>query len=239
MTALVAAGSDVGAVEAIGQTPLMLAAGNIQSAQEAVAAMDLLVASGADLRAKDVVFGEGVLHYAVMNPDVEAAVATAWAAAAAGADVRARSSSGLTPLSKVLQMAPAADVAQLLAMESWSTDAVLEDLDSAAMPDSTRQLLPDFIARRAPLTAAQWASVWALLPAPGDPCPGLGRALPAALACSADQATQVVRRLPPADSQRLRTFALCVTRVQQDHHSLWPLYLPPAVAERILSMCDA
>ena len=82
--------------------------------------------------------------------------------------------------------------------------------------------------------------MWKLLPAPGPPCPGLGRALPAALACSDDQARQVVRRLPPAEAQRLRTFALCVARVQQQQHQpIWPFELPPDIVRRILSFFDA
>ena len=58
---------------------------------------------------------------------------------------------------------------------------------------------------RLPLTAANWA----LLP---SPCPGIERALPAALACSPDQAAQVARRLPPADRVRVRTAAVCLSR---------------------------
>ena len=104
----------------------------------------------------------------VMNGDAEAAAVIARACAAAGADLRARSNSGLTPLSKALQVRPVEEVGQLL--EIWSTDAVLEDLHTAAMPDSTRQLLPDFIARRAPLTTALGIGVGA------PPCPR--RALP-------------------------------------------------------------
>ena len=68
------------------------------------------------------------------------------------------------------------------------------------------------------------------------PCPGLGRALPATLACSADQAGRLVRRLPPADVQRLRTFLLCLGLLQRrcgtQRHG--PLELPPGVVRRIL-----
>jgi hypothetical protein len=40
------------------------------------------------------------------------------------------------------------------------------------------------------------------------PCPGIGRALPAVLFHSAEQARQLVQHLLPADAQRLRTAAL-------------------------------
>ena len=46
----------------------------------------------------------------------------------------------------------------------------------------------------------------------GSPCPGIERALPAALACSPGQAAQVAQRLPPATKARLRTAALCLGR---------------------------
>ena len=64
------------------------------------------------------------------------------------------------------------------------------------------------------------------------------------MASSADQARQVVRRLPPADSQRLRTAALCLARLQRRmpvsrrrRHPLWPEYLPPSAVRHILSFC--
>ena len=53
------------------------------------------------------------------------------------------------------------------------------------------------------------AADWTLVP---SPCPGVGVALPAALACSADQAAQVVRRLSAAERARLRIGALCLGR---------------------------
>ena len=71
---------------------------------------------------------------------------------------------------------------------------------------------------------------------PRHPSPGLARALPAApvLACSVGQARQLVRRLPAADAQCLRTAALRLSRLQRHmpvsrrrRHPLWPEYLPP------------
>ena len=73
---------------------------------------------------------------------------------------------------------------------------------------------------RLPLTVADWA----LVPLP---CPGIERALPAALACGPDQAAQVVQRLPPAVAARLRISALCL-----GHHGV-----PGAVAALILACC--
>ena len=88
-----------------------------------------------------------------------------------------------------------------------------------------------------PLTEAQWAAI------PVAPCPLLGLALPAAQAASAEQARQVVWRLPPEDARRLRTFALCVSRLQRleahERDPRWPLYLPPAAEQRILACFDA
>ena len=117
-----------------------------------------------------------------------------------------------------------------------TADAALADLCRASESAVARQLLPDFIVSHLPLTAAQWALV------PVIPLPGLGRSLPAALASSVDQACQLVRRLPPADAQRLHTAALCLARQQrrmplnsEERHPLWPEYLPPAAVERILS----
>ena len=52
-------------------------------------------------------------------------------------------------------------------------------------------------------------SCWALAPAP---CPGIGRALPAALACSPDQTAQMVQGLPRADRAHLRAGAVCLSR---------------------------
>ena len=114
------------------------------------------------------------------------------------------------------------------------TQAVLEDLCRAAT-DIAWELLPSFIASRLPLTEAQWE----LIPSPRH---GLGRILPAALASSVAQARQLVRHLPPPDAQRLRTFALCLARLQRgsgQSPELWPQYLPAAAVQRILSFFDA
>lgn len=79
--------------------------------------------------------------------------------------------------------------------------------------------------RSEPLSAARWD----LIP---SPCPGLGRALPARLAVSPEQARQVVRRLPPADQLRLRSAALCMHRAQH----VTGTALPGPIVSRILAM---
>lgn len=83
-------------------------------------------------------------------------------------------------------------------------------------------LFPDAVLApgRLPLTADNWA----LVP---SPCPGIERALPAALACSPGQAAQAVQRLPPAEKARLRRSALCLSR-----HGV-----PGHVAALILARC--
>ena len=64
---------------------------------------------------------------------------------------------------------------------------------------------------------------------------GLRRALPAALAHSASQASSLVRHLPATDAQRLRTFALCLARMQRR----WDIQLPVAIIDLLLSHIDA
>ena len=87
-------------------------------------------------------------------------------------------------------------------------------------------LFADFIIAAPPLTAEQWACVPAV-------CSHLGRALPAALAHSHQQACQLVRRLPPADAIRMRTFALALARLQRRLR----VALPGEVAGKLLGLC--
>ena len=90
------------------------------------------------------------------------------------------------------------------------------------------------IAKCFPLSPQKWGLI------PLVPIPGLGRVLPAALAASPTVAREVVRRLPPADFDRLRTAALCMARMQrcteQRREQCWPQYLPRGVVEHILSL---
>lgn len=80
-------------------------------------------------------------------------------------------------------------------------------------------LFADLVAVRVPVTSKDWAAV-------PNPCPGIGAALPAALAHSADQAQQLVQHLPPADAQRVRVAALALHRAQKLLH----VCLPTAIA---------
>ena len=112
-------------------------------------------------------------------------------------------------------MPPELSLAALLEERHFLSEAV-------ALP-----LFPDVPAHW-PLTAAQWA----LIPAS---CPGLGKALPAALQRSEAEAALLVARLPAADSARLRTFALALQRAQR----CLRVHLPANVVGRILSLFDA
>ena len=78
------------------------------------------------------------------------------------------------------------------------------------------------------LTEAEWQ----LLPSPS---PGLAAALPVVFRRSPAEAALLVAHLPPADSARLRTLALCLTRRQQE----LCVYLPGPLLGRILSLFDA
>ena len=103
--------------------------------------------------------------------------------------------------------------------------AALTALAAAGAP--ARPLIADCVAAHLPSTDAEWQ----LVPAA---CPGLGRALPAALERSAAQAAQVVQHLPAADKQRLRTATLCLLRAQR----ATCVALPGEVARRVVALFD-
>ena len=229
------AGADVHATGFGKWTPLSLASLCNTDAAAVTAAVEALVAAGADVRSASIA-GQEPLHFAVNNSNAQAAAAAARALLQAGkADALAKNSVGWRPLRDALRYETSEAAEVLLA--AMPTDAALEDLCAAPTAMACR-LLNAFVASRLPLTSAQWA----LIPAP---FPGLGRALPAALAISVGQAHQVVRRLPAADAQRLRTFARCLACLQRrmpasrlKRHPLWPEHLPPGVVQRILSFFD-
>ena len=137
--------------------------------------------------------------------------------AAAPQAAEAADSKGHTPLQLALARRNNGTVGALLG--TGDASAVLRAVSSAvggvqhgrdagqAGPEAPTFLFADFLLApgRMPLAAADWA----LVP---SPCPGIGRALPAALACSPAQAAQVVRRLRGAEKARLRTAALCLGR---------------------------
>ncbi|KAL4419858.1 hypothetical protein ABPG75_006956 [Micractinium tetrahymenae] len=114
-----------------------------------------------------------------------------------------------------------AGAARLLLKACTTADAAAELM--AAGP-AAWSLFWDLVAARLPPAEAEWA----LLPAP---CPGLLPALPAALACSLEQARQLVRRLPPAEKQWLRSAAL---RLGQKRQRDVRTRLPAAAVQRLL-----
>lgn len=157
---------------------------------------------------------------------VELLLATVPAAAAV------REEYGHTPLQLALLIAeprPAcAAAARCLAAAGPAEEALECLLDSEAPDDVVMPLFADCMLAHLPLTA----QAWGLVP---QGCPGLGRALPAALELSTAQAEQVVRRMLPGDALRLRTFALCLARLQRRAR----LWLPPPLTGRILSLFDS
>ena len=97
----------------------------------------------------------------------------------------------------------------------------------AAGGDLTLPLFPD-LAAHWPLTAAEWQQV-------PSPCHGLGRALPAVLQRSNEEAALLVAHPQPADSTRLQTFALALHRSQR----LLDIHLPNELVHHLLSLFDA
>ena len=144
--------------------------------------------------------------------------------AAAPEAAAARNTLGWLPLQQALERQHM-DAARCLLAAGPAAEVVniLLRNGQAALP-----LFADFVVARLPLSEHQWAR----LP---TPCPALGRALPAALAHSASQTRNLVQHLPAADVARLRTFALCLARVQRR----WDIQLPVAIIDLLLSHFDA
>ena len=229
------AGADVNARRHGSHTPLHWAARYNTDAEAVTAALEALLAAGADVRVKSI-FGAGPLQWAAWNDCNEAAAAAVRVLLAAGADALDEESGGRTLLLTTLDLNKSQAAEALLA--AMPADAALVNMCTSESP-LAHQLLPRFIANHLPLAEAQWALI------PITSHIRLACALPAALASSAAQARQLVRRLPPADVQRLRTFALCLARMQRTmpvsqrrRYPLWPEYLPPAAVERILTFFD-
>ena len=153
----------------------------------------------------------------------------------------------LTPFEAALSVAAAAAARQA---EQPDADNELQFKHPSAYLDAARPILaalppdtslPSLSVLDAPFiplfpdVAAHWqltAAQWALIP---SPCPGLGKALPATLQRSEAEAALLVAHLPPADSARLRTFALALHRAQRQ----LGVFLPAELAGRILSLFDA
>jgi ankyrin repeat protein len=158
------------------------------------------------------------LHYAARqgNAEVVRLLLEAYPQAAVVSTPR-----GTTPLVLALRNQHA-ESAQLL-VGHGSTPKVLAAL--AAAPPGMQHLFADAVAARLPLNAREWKRV-------PSPCPGLGRALPAALQHSLAQARQLVRRLPAADAERLQAAALVLVRAQRQQR----VHLPGTLIGRILSL---
>ena len=185
-----------------GELPLHRGAGHLEVVQLLLAA-----APGTALaRTKD---GSTALHFAASEGEPASALALLQAAPEAACVADAQ---GLMPLQCGLHCSDAwlVDEKHLEALRvlvaaapSPATLAAIAGRGGPAAP-----LFADFIIAAPPLTAEQWACVPA-------PCLHLGRALPTALGRSHGQARQLVRRLPPADATRLRSFALVLARLQR------------------------
>lgn len=137
-------------------------------------------------------------HVAVMRQLFAAAPAAALAQDAEGRTPlgTALDASQITAALRLLSEGPLQPASLLLAM--------LRRRGDAALP------LYAAVAARQPLTAGEWE----LVP---SPCPGLAAALPAVLARSPEEAAQLVRRLAPAERQRLQLAALSLARAQRAH----------------------
>ena len=161
----------------------------------------------------------------------EAAVELLLEAAPEVAAMKSRFSGAVyrTPLQQALRWNTShhrAAARRLLAAPALPTADALAAL--AAAGPGAQPLFADAVAARVPLAHEHWA----LVP---NPCPGLGRALPAALAHSERPAGQLVARLPPAEQRRLRTCALDLARVQRTLDAS----LPAPIARSILAAFDA
>lgn len=108
---------------------------------------------------------------------------------------------------------------------------LLSRLKAATLRGGGDAALPLFgvVAAHWPLPPELWHR---LVPCP---CPGLAVWLPAVLARSAEEAACLVRHLPEAEQQRLRTAALCLGRAQRVHG----VPLPPAIVWPVLTAAAA
>ncbi|KAI7842429.1 hypothetical protein COHA_004068 [Chlorella ohadii] len=165
-------------------------------------------------------------HMAAMRGEVPClSVLLAAAPAAAGT----RSYDGHLPIDTAIELLadPAEQHATVRALLPYGdARAVLRALRSDGQ--SLAPLFAEFVLARLPLTP----TIRGLLPAQ---CPGLGRALPAALEHSIEQAASLVRHLPAADRLRLHTAARCLARAQRRLRT----HLPQPVLWKVLSMFEA
>ena len=215
---LAAAPASAAACDATGRTPLHLAS---EAGPAETAALLLLKAPETALLQN--LHSSTALHLAAAGG--HAAVVRALVAAAPSA-ASVRDSFRCTPLNSALFKRRFAAARHLLL---GPTNELLAALDAGA--GSVLPLYADLAASR-PLTAEEWGQV-------PHPCTLLASALPAVLARSQAEARLLMRHLSARQRKRLRTFALCLGRAQQQTR----VALPPdltgrrvAVAGSVLSL---
>ncbi len=204
----------------VGETPLSVAA---HYGQEGMAALLLAAAPQATLVAES--SGDLPIHTAAW---LGHAAVVAQLLAACPESAMASGEDNLTPLAVALrhcQVADKRDAVVRVLLPAMPANLALETLKQEGL--AGQRLLLDFVAARLPLSD----DLWARLP---NPCLGLGRLLPAALAHGTGQARHLVRHLPAADVELLRLAALCLARAQRRTR----VRLPPSVTGLILSLFD-
>ncbi|EFN53863.1 hypothetical protein CHLNCDRAFT_135974 [Chlorella variabilis] len=226
---LEAAPATASAVNSHGKTPLHCAADSLWSASGGVVRLLLSAAPAtatlltADKRAP--------IHWAAYHNHVEA---TQLLLEAAPELAFAPEGCGYTPLHMVLFNpdnvralreldTEVAETARCLLRAAPAVQTALGILLQYSQHSAT--LYADLMARLS-LSEDQWHSIPA-------PCPGLARALPAVLQCSAAEAGWLVGRLADAQRARLRAAALSLARPQQQSSAV----LPAELSGRILALC--
>ena len=218
--ALLAGGADPNATDRQQYTPLHYTA--MKGSEGATA---VLLAAGADPAARAAGRGDVAAHLAatqghagILRLLVQADPSVALLEAGAGVTPLAAAvvSGHVEAASFLLEEAP---------LPRGSPAGVLGAFAGAAS-DDMRRLIPVLVSRL-PLTQREWQVV-------PTPCAGLLAALPAVLQRSTAEAAELVSRLPPVGSTRLRCFALCLARLQCRHGVSLPAplawRLPAAVA---------
>ncbi|KAL4430718.1 hypothetical protein ABPG75_005974 [Micractinium tetrahymenae] len=154
--------------------------------------------------------GEVPLHQFAKDasPGMLSSLLAAAPAAAGVADNRSR-----LPLQAALRSRPGRTRKARLLLAATEPPAAVAAL--AAAGKAAAPLWPEFVSRQ-PLSAADWQEV-------PLPCPSLGAALQVVVACSEQEAGEVVRRLHQADRERLRAGALalnCLALPASAHRSI-------------------
>ena len=126
-----------------------------------------------------------------------------------------------------------AEAASLL-VAAGPADSVLQLLRSAPARQQRESCVPAFVRAHLPLTDEQWQQLSGI-GMYGVFFVDFAKALPAALEHSSPQARQLVRLLAHDARACLRTFGLCLARVQRHLH----LPLPGLLVGKIMALIDA